>query len=140
MLSLAKYSLCCPRLMALTFCLGKGCQEICSRPQGTSGSAGVGRAEVSYKPATAICLSPRAGHAQAIDLHTGGIPKIIQSHSLIYREGNRCEGGKSCVQGQLESKLPAAQGWNPGLLAPLFSLCFNWWDSPAPRNLGVRKI
>ena len=32
--------------------------------------------------------------------------------------------GQSCVQGQLESKLPAAQGWNPGLLAPPGSVHF----------------
>lgn len=76
-------------VMALTFYLGKGCQERCSRPQATSGSPGVGRAEVSYKPATATCLPPPAGHSQAIHLQTGGIPKIIQSHSLIDRGGNR---------------------------------------------------
>lgn len=51
-------SLCSLRLMALTFCLGNGRPETCSRTEGTSAFlAGVGRAEVRDKSATALCLS-----------------------------------------------------------------------------------
>lgn len=49
------------QLMALMFHLGKGCQESSSRPQGANGPRSQKtkrrRARISYKPATAICLS-----------------------------------------------------------------------------------
>lgn len=70
-----------------------------------------------------------------VSLHMLGSPKLYicrregsQDHPIplphLQRGKLRCEEGKSCVQGRLDSKVSADQGLNPGLLAPPCSVLF----------------